>query len=272
MVALRVFCFLLFMCAALAVFAEDEEQDAAVKSLLKKAQTAAGSGELDMAVKLLGKAIDAAPDRAALYDLRADYLMRQRKHKLALADYDRLVKQQPDDAGLRFLRGVARFKSGDAAGSIADWDHQIELNPKSEKSHWQRGISYYYAGQFRKGQRQFEMYQTYDNNDVENVVWRYLCQARVDGVDKARVAMLKVRHDRRVPMMKIYDLYRGKATVKDVEPLDFIAKLARVPPVVFHVLEFLRLCGPVPGVVDHLEAIVQQPIEQLCVLLAIRFG
>jgi lipoprotein NlpI len=55
-----------------------------------------------------------------------------------------------------------------------------------------------------------------DGNDVENVVWRYLCMARAVGVEKARAGLLKVGEDKRVPLMRVYDLFAGKAKPEDV--------------------------------------------------------
>jgi len=193
-----------------------DDVDDAVQPLLDLARAAAEKGEFDDAIGAISKAIALKPDAAELLESRGSIFAAAGRRPQAIADFDSALKLSPNDASVYFRRGIARFESGDVAGSIKDWDRQIELDPKSEKSHWQRGISYYYAGEFRKGQRQFELYQTYDDYDVENVVWRFLCQARLDGVDKARAAMLSVRLDRRVPMMKIYDLYRGKATVDDV--------------------------------------------------------
>ncbi|MFP6656566.1 MAG: hypothetical protein VB853_00195 [Pirellulales bacterium] len=183
-----------------AMVAKDKTQDSAVEN----------------AIEAVGEEIKRKPDDPGLLARRGDLYASIRRHSEAAADFGRALKLQPGTASLLFRRGSARFKSGDISGSIKDWDRQIELEPRAEKSHWQRGIAYYYAGEFKKGQRQFELYQTFDDNDVENVVWRFLCQARVDGVKNARAAMLAVRLDRRVPMMKIYDLYRGKATVDDV--------------------------------------------------------
>jgi lipoprotein NlpI len=100
--------------------------------------------------------------------------------------------------------------------SIADFDRFIELKPQQEPWHWKRGISYYYAGRWDEGRRQFEGYQTVDDNDVENAVWRYLCMARGNGVPAARDALLKIKQDPRVPMMEIYALYAGKAQADDV--------------------------------------------------------
>jgi lipoprotein NlpI len=40
--------------------------------------------------------------------------------------------------------------------------------------------------------------------------------ARTEGVEKARASLLPIDSDPRVPMMRIYDLYRGKAKPDDV--------------------------------------------------------
>jgi len=92
----------------------------------------------------------------------------------------------------------------------------VKLDPKREPWHWRRGISYYYAGEFEKGKKQFEGYQTVDSSDVENATWRYLCMARLSGAAEASKAILKIGDDRRVPMRQIYDLYAGKLKPEDV--------------------------------------------------------
>ena len=85
---------------------------------------------------------------------------------------------------------------------MADFDKYVELKPDAESRQWERGISYYYAGEFAKGAKQFELYQTYHDQDVENSVWRYLCVAREGGVEKAQANMLPIENDRRIPMMQ----------------------------------------------------------------------
>jgi lipoprotein NlpI len=100
--------------------------------------------------------------------------------------------------------------------SVKDFDRYIKLQPAAASRQWERGIALYYAGQFDKGAEQFELYQTFHDNDVENSVWRFLCMVPADGVKKARSVMLPIKDDRRVPMMKVYDMFRGLATVEDV--------------------------------------------------------
>ena len=37
-----------------------------------------------------------------------------------------------------------------------------------------------------------------------------------EGVEKSRAVMLPIKDDRRIPMMKVYDMFRGKATPEQV--------------------------------------------------------
>jgi lipoprotein NlpI len=115
-----------------------------------------------------------------------------------------------------YWRGRERFKLGEIDESMADFDEFARLRPERERELWERGICYYYAGKFEQGAQQFERYQTYQDNDVENSAWRYLCMARKEGVEKARAALLPIRRDPRVPMMEIFALYGGKGSVEDV--------------------------------------------------------
>jgi lipoprotein NlpI len=127
-----------------------------------------------------------------------------------------VIRKEPKNAVAYYLRGRENFRLGKIKESLADFDRGVELNPASENRQWERGIADYYAGRFQDGAKQFELYQTYHDQDVENSVWRYLCVAQTDGVEKARKTLLPIDNDPRVPMMKILDLYRGKATPEEV--------------------------------------------------------
>ncbi|MCE9527179.1 MAG: hypothetical protein K8R36_14125 [Planctomycetales bacterium] len=127
-----------------------------------------------------------------------------------------VITKNPKQSLAFYLRGRENFRAGKIKESVSDLDKHVQLEPKAESRQWERGISYYYAGQFEKGAKQFELYQTFHDQDVENSTWRYLCVARQDGVDKAVKNLLPISDDRRVPMMQIYDLYRGKLKPADV--------------------------------------------------------
>ena len=137
-------------------------------------------------------------------------------HANAVAALDAVIRRQPDQAAAYYWRGRSNFCLGRIKEAVADFDRHIALAPKEAARQWERGIALYYAERFNDGAQQFELYQTYHDNDVENSVWRYLCLARAKGVEEARKTMLPIKNDTRVPMMAIYGLYRGEQKPDDV--------------------------------------------------------
>lgn len=106
-------------------------------------------------------------------------------------------------------RGMMQFKLGRVAESIADFDRAEQINPAITPYLWQRGLSYYYAARFDEGTRQFEVDLQVNGQDVEETVWRYLCQAQVEGAGAARDGLLPVRNDPRPVMATVYQLFAG---------------------------------------------------------------
>ena len=164
---------------------------------------------LPAAGSLRGDTVDELVKSAAAADKEGQY-------KKAIVLLDKAIAKDPKAAAAYQLRGLTQFKLGNFAASIADFDKFIDLEPTRKAGHWQRGISYYYAGRLDDGIRQFEGYQSVDNSDVENAVWRYLCMARKDGTKKARANMLKIGKDERVPMKEIYELFSGRMKPAEV--------------------------------------------------------
>jgi lipoprotein NlpI len=160
-------------------------------------------------VRAQDTATESLLQRAAQADQRRDF-------PRAIELLSEVIAKNPRAVEAFYRRGRANFCAGKIAESVADFDKYVALAPDAESRQWERGISYYYAGEYAKGARQFELYQTYHDQDVENSVWRYLCVARTEGVEKARANMLPIDDDRRIPMMQIYDLYRGKKKPEDV--------------------------------------------------------
>ena len=129
-----------------------------------------------------------------------------------LSDIQRLTTALEADAQITQLyikRGMALFQLGDIAASIDDFDRAERLNPALTPYLWQRGIAYYYAERFEDGAKQFETDLTVNGHDVEETVWRYLCQAQLQGAGAARHALLPVRDDSRPVMSWVYQLFVG---------------------------------------------------------------
>lgn len=196
--------------------AEEKPEDA--EKLIGQAIDAVRAGKTDRALELAGQAIAKDPDNPKGFLLRARIYSSSRRAKEALPDFDKVIAFLPKSPELYEERGSEHFKMGNIKESIADFDKEVALDPKREPSRWKRGISYYYAGKFAEGRKQFEGYQNFDSNDVENAVWRFLCMARESGVgfDKARADILKIGDDKRVPMRQVYDMFAGKAQPEDV--------------------------------------------------------
>jgi lipoprotein NlpI len=157
-------------------------QEEKIKSLLQQVSTAQSARQFPQAIKLLSQ-----------------------------------IEKLDDTVAVAFyLRGRIHFQQAAFQESVRDFNRYVALNPKIESRQWERGISMYYAKQYKQGASQFELYQTYHNQDVENSVWRFLCMVPDSGVAKARKVMLPIENDRRIPMMKVFEMYRGTATPANV--------------------------------------------------------
>lgn len=147
---------------------------------------------------------------------QAGRLAVQGKSAEAVAELTKALAAQPTLATAYYLRGREHFRLGKIKESAADFDKYVELAPDFASRQWERGITLYYAERFADGAKQFEDYQTFHNQDVENSVWRYLCVARAQNVMKAKATMLPIEQDPRVPMMDIFEMYRGNRTPAEV--------------------------------------------------------
>jgi len=116
----------------------------------------------------------------------------------------------------RDRRGDERLLAGRFDEAIADFDAYLAVEPAADPYHWRRGIAYYYAGRYADGAAQFVRHRVVNPNDVENAAWHFLCVARDTSVEAARAALLPVGPDQREPMMKVYELFGGKAQPADV--------------------------------------------------------
>jgi lipoprotein NlpI len=201
--------------------ARSDEADEAIK----KASQALDAHDYEAVLKAAEDAVKADPEKAMGWFLRGEAKSHFRKHEEAIKDYDEAYKLDKTLIAAINQRGGARFCLGMVKESIEDFEKFIEAKPKAYDSHWRYGIALYYAGRPADGAKQFKAGEIAFGDDVENVFWHYLCNAKVDGLDKARKAVLSVKPDRRVPMMKVYDLIRGKIKPDEVIETSEKAKL-----------------------------------------------
>jgi lipoprotein NlpI len=190
---------------------------AEVDEFVKQARAALKKGDIAAAMTAAQKAVEADSKSAVAVFTRGDVYAAQRKHAEAIKDFDTSLALDKTYLLAIDRRGGERFKLGMIDESIADFNTYLKAFPKEEAAHWRRGISFYYAAKYSEGAKQFFDGQEAYGADVENVFWHFLCNARKDGLEKARKGLLKLKGpDRRIPMMRIHDMLQGKAKPADV--------------------------------------------------------
>jgi lipoprotein NlpI len=184
---------------------------------IKQAKAALEKGDATTALEAANKAVAADPKSAEAVFARGDAYAAERKHAEAIKDYDAALALDKTHYIALDHRGYEKFKLGLIDESIADFNAYLKQFPKKEAAHWRRGISFYYAGKYAEGAKQFFDGQVAFGADVENVFWHFLCNARKEGIEKARKELLTLKGpDARVPMMQVNDLLRAKLKPEDV--------------------------------------------------------
>lgn len=143
-------------------------------------------------------------------------LARAGKSQQAIDLFHKVLKKEPRASASYYHLGREYFRLGDFQKSIVNFDRFIKMQPSLADSLWERGITLYYLKRYKEGAAQFRDYQNYHDKDVENAVWQFLCAAKSDGLETARKNLLQIEDDSRVPMMEIYQLFKGEKTPQDV--------------------------------------------------------
>lgn len=134
-----------------------------------------------------------------------------------LRRWDTYLQTHPDDPQAYVRRGMAHFKLGQVLASVTDFDTAERIDQSWRPQLWQRGISYYYLDQFEAGVHQFEANLAVNGSDIEETLWRFLCQAQLKDIYYAQTDLIPVREDPRMILRVIYDLYSGNTTPKTLQ-------------------------------------------------------
>jgi len=133
-----------------------------------------------------------------------------------IRDLDASIAASPESVELYSRRGDAHLFLGHFAQAVADFEKMIALDPGQDAPHWRLGIAYYFNGNFAKAMKQFEKYHTHDGRDRENGIWKFLAQAKFEGIEKARAEMLPYTKFDREPFPILYDMFAGRKTDDDL--------------------------------------------------------
>jgi lipoprotein NlpI len=198
---------LTFVAASSALGADD---------LMRQISRKITEGKREEAMEMFDKAVAEHPTESKwlLHRGRLHALMNQ--NEKAIEDFNRGINIDTNTARLFHERGMTHFRMGHIKEAVADFDHFVQMLPAQEPEHWQRGIALYYAGEYERGRKQFELHQKVNPYDVENAVWHFLCVARAHGVKHAKASLIQIERDPRVPMKEIFALFAGKGRPEDV--------------------------------------------------------
>jgi len=113
-------------------------------------------------------------------------------------------------------RGDLQMFLGEFEKAEADYLQMVKLKPALDASHWRLGIAMFFANHPKQAAEQFDRYNSFDNIDRENGIWRYLSHYRAFGKEEAKRQLLRYEKDDRPPFKEVYRLFDGTLTAGEV--------------------------------------------------------
>ena len=113
-------------------------------------------------------------------------------------------------------RGDLQMFLGEFEKAETDYLQMVKLKPALDASHWRLGIARFFANHPKQAAEQFDRYNSFDNIDRENGIWRYLSHYRAFGKEEAKRQLLRYEKDDRPPFKEVYRLFDGTLTASDV--------------------------------------------------------
>jgi len=90
-------------------------------------------------------------------------------------------------------------------------------NPSIKPYLWQRGLCGFFCQKYHEAAEQFEVDMQVNHVDVEETVWKFMCQRYVLGFKEAQAEIVPPSEgDVRIPMKEILEVFMGKKKVKHV--------------------------------------------------------
>ena len=104
-------------------------------------------GLYDLAIANYDKAIQLEPNDAHIYNNRGNAKGNLGQHLAAISDYDKAIQLKPDYAKAYNNRGVEKGKLGQYFAAISDFDKAIQLKPDDALAYYNRGFAKVNLGQ-----------------------------------------------------------------------------------------------------------------------------
>ena len=138
----------------------------------------------------------------------------------AVETVDKLLVALPNDPSTLRLAGDVYLRAGKSKAAVDFFDRYLKLEPDALAGLWQRGIALYFARDYKRGVKQFEVHREVNPNDVENAAWHFLCVAKAQSFDKAKTVVLPAPNDSRAPMEEVLQMLSTGDTEKVVTKME----------------------------------------------------
>ncbi len=133
-----------------------------------------------------------------------------------LKQKERIDPSAADAVDQYSARGDVFMFLGEFEKAEADYLTMVKMKPDLDASHWRLGIAMFFAKHPEEAAAQFDKYNSFDNIDRENGIWRYLSHYRAFGKVEARRQLLRYEKDDRPPFKEVYRLFDGSLTPEEV--------------------------------------------------------
>ncbi|MDE0398126.1 MAG: tetratricopeptide repeat-containing serine protease family protein [Candidatus Poribacteria bacterium] len=98
-------------------------------------------GLYDLAIANYDKAIQLEPNDADTYNNRGIAKAKLGQYFAAISDFDKAIQLKPDEATVYIVRGLAKAELGQHFAAISDYDKAIQLKPDEATAYIVRGIA-----------------------------------------------------------------------------------------------------------------------------------
>jgi lipoprotein NlpI len=189
----------------------------------------------------------------------AEYLKRLED---ALVELNGLIKDEP--SRYHHNRAEVFFRLGRFEESVKNYDEAAKFGrPHDDDWCWERGLAQYYAGDFQAGAEQFTRYHKVGALDIENGLWRLMCMAEDDGIEKARASMLEYSRRVRVPFPALLELYmgRGEANAVVKQATDGVTDAQQLTANLFNAHYYLAKYYELVGEMDKADEHVRESLK-----------
>jgi Flp pilus assembly protein TadD len=191
-------------------------RDPDTASRLRVAETAAASGQTDIALSMYGAAASAAPDNVEAQSKYAGLLLKLGKPDLADQVLTKALARRPTDPALLRWRGVLQLQTGDSDGALKIFDRLLSHNKADLAALNGRGMALDLADRHEEAEQAYRTALSLAPNDIQSTNNLAISLLLADRVSEARDILLELSQRQNVPPRVLNNLAVAQAASGNV--------------------------------------------------------